>query len=256
LATIVAGAFLSAQSNPAPESERLRPAHQVFDASSEAAWALVLGRMKALGIEVAKVDRANQALLTKWITVPNKKVPWLPEPEIVKSGESARIRFEVFVSPFVQPANVFAGSQVELEAGGSRLMQYNNATANRALLSQLDSAFAEAALPKHVSDGADPCRETKPGTTMVQPQKIPLSVFEIPYPASDVESRHVGPITLDLWILKAGAVDSIRLVGPAVGEHLLAAAAGATSLLLYSPPKLGGCPVAFTMKYTVNFKMP
>jgi hypothetical protein len=208
-----------------------------------------------LGIEVAKVDRANQALLTKWITVPNTKMPWLPQPEAVESGQSARIRFEVFVSPFVQPAHVFAGSQTEVEAGARRLMQYNNASANRALMSEFDSAFAQASLPKYVQDVPDPCSGKFTGTITGQPKKIPLSEFEIPYPAPDRDARHVGPITLELSILKAGAVDSIRPVGPAVGEHLLAAAAGATSLLLYSPLRLNECPVPFIMTYTVHFKM-
>ena len=94
-----------------------------------------------------------------------------------------------------------------------------------------------------------------PVSRLAEPKKIPLSVLEIPYPAPDRDASNAGAVTLQMSILKAGAVDSIRPLGPPVGEQLLAAAAGAASLLLYSPAKIGGCPVPFMMTYTVNFKM-
>jgi TonB family protein len=88
-----------------------------------------------------------------------------------------------------------------------------------------------------------------------QPKKLPLSVFETPYPGPDFGAHKAGAVTLKLHVLGTGAVESVQVAGPRVGVQLEAAAVGAASLLLYSPLKLDGCPVPLEMLYTVNFKL-
>jgi hypothetical protein len=86
---------------------------QAFDVSSADAWRVIEPRLKAVGFAVDDVDRENQALRTKWRRLPTRDAAWLPAVDLPWPYTAERIRFVVFVSPFVQPARVSVGSQIE-----------------------------------------------------------------------------------------------------------------------------------------------
>jgi hypothetical protein len=201
------------------------PERRVFDVASRDAWALVQGQLRDLGLAVDKADRKNQVVLTKWKTF--SRGGWLPEPKVPVRYLADRIRFLVFVSPFVEPARVYVGSQMALknkERPSSHGISYNVPTANRALMAQIDAAFARASLPKYVASDADPCRRQQvmgPGPQkIVQPEKIPLSEFEVVYPRPDREGGFDGVVALELKVLEDGGVGSLRAIGSPESEQL------------------------------------
>jgi TonB family protein len=230
----------------------------MFDVGSRDAWALVQGRLRALGLEVDEVDRKNQVVRTKWRHF--LRGGWLPEPQVPVRYLADRIRFLVFVSPFAEPARVYVGSQMELknkEVRGARGFSYNVPSANRALMEEIDAAFAAASLPKYAPSDADPCRQAKgtgPGQ-ITRPEKIPLSEFEVLFPRPAVKGGVDGRVVLELRFREDGGVSDSRVVSPPVGEQLEAAAQGAASLLLFSPYKVDDCPAEFVVNQEVRFRL-
>jgi TonB family protein len=173
-----------------------------------------------------------------------------------------RIRFLVFVSPFVEPACVYVGSQMELEnteRPSSHGISYNVPSANQALMAEIDGAFARASLPKYVANDADPCRRRQvmgPGPQkIVRPEKIALSEFEVAYPRPDKKSGFDGVVALELSVLEDGGVGRLRVIRSPGGEQLETAATGAASLLLFSPLTIDDCPMAFVLSYDVRFHL-
>jgi len=230
------------------------PERRVFEVRSRDAWPLVQARLKDLGLAVDKVDGKNQAVLTKWRRALGGG--WLPEPQLPKGYVAERIRFVVFVSPFVERAHISVGSQAEatkMQTPRASALVYNVTSATPALMAEIDKAIAAAALPKFVPADPAPCSPS-PQATITNPEKIPLSVFEVPYPGGDQKAGTGGTVVVEMTIPTDGAVSNLRVSGPPVGEQLEAAATGAASLLLYSPVRMGGCPVPFLMTYTVRFR--
>lgn len=249
------------------------PERQLFDLRSRAAWDLVQTRLKELGLSADKTDRANQVVVTKWTDIGAKGVEWLPAPELPVPYFAKRVRFEVFVSPFAEPARVSVGSLTEAAKVRSPAVTatvYNLANVNRPLMGQLAKALGGTgqAIPVDVGerrklalsilgDEADDCLRGGPpdkSATITPPRKIPLSVFDVLYPAPALDEGKQGTVQVGFTILEDGAVASVHVLGPPIGHQLEASALGAASLLLYSPTRLGRCPSSATMTYTVRYR--
>lgn len=119
---------------------------RMFATASKEAWALVQARLKELGLPAAKTDRENQLLITKWASFGDGRVEWLPRPTVPQQYSPERVRFEVFVSPFVEPARIYVGSLMELrlkqgKVSGSLL--YNHRALNLAALGALAKALGQ-----------------------------------------------------------------------------------------------------------------
>jgi hypothetical protein len=78
----------------------------MFAMRSKDARDRVQSRLNELGLSAAKTDRENQLLLTRWARLRDQRFAWLPKPDPGRQYEAERVRFEVFVSPFVEPARV------------------------------------------------------------------------------------------------------------------------------------------------------
>jgi len=245
---------------------------RLFDIPSHQAWELVRRRLKDLAFPPDKIDRASQFALTKWRAVCAKGVEWLPAPAVPEHYVAKRVRFVVFVSPFVEPARVYIGSLIEATKMPSvTATAYNVPNVNRALMSEIANVLGQEGLPippdreerrqlalSVLKDEADDClRHGSPpkGTKITPPRKIPLSEFEFLYPAPALEDRKEGVVQVEFTILEDGGVTEIRLLGPKLGRQLEASAMGVASLLFYSPAKLDECRVPSIMKYTVRYRL-
>jgi Gram-negative bacterial TonB protein C-terminal len=259
------------------ESRSAWPHNQgrLFATPSKEAWGLVQARLKELGLPAAKTDRENQLLLSKWASFGDGRFKWLPQPATSQQYAPDRVQFEVFVSPFVEPARVYVGSVTELRVKGrtARSLLYNNRALNQALLGEIVKALGQqgyeipssrkerdqlaASIRKGRADDCpqriESCRE--PSRELREPQKLPLSEFDIHYPQAAVENRVQAPVVLELDVSEDGAVLGGRLKSAPRGHQLDAAAAGATSLLVYSPLRLCGCPAEHVSVYTINYRI-
>jgi hypothetical protein len=262
----------------APQARSTWPHNEgrMFATPSREAWALVQARLKELGIGVAKIDTDNQLLITKWAGFGDRRFEWLPRPAPGGQYEAQRVRFEVFVSPFVEPARVYVGSLTEMRLARGRASEallYNDRGLNRALLGDLARALggegfeipssrgerdelSASILGRPVDDCAQRIKSCTGSSVQVQdPRKLELSQFDVQYPKAAVESRTQAPVVIELQVLEDGAVVDGRLKSAPRGHQLDAAAAGATSLLVYSPVRLCGCPADLVMTVTVNYRI-
>ena len=265
-------------SAPPPQSPSAWPHNEgrLFALPSREAWGFVQARLKELGLAAAKTDGDNQLLLTKPASFGSDRFNWLPWPATAKQYAPERVQFEVFVSPFVEPARVYVGSVTELQVArvkGARSLLYNNRALNLALLGELAKALGQQgfAIPSSRQERdllttsilkgrvdecpqrIESCRE--PSRQLQEPRKLPLSQFDIHYPQAAVDNRLQAPVVLELDIIEDGAVVGGRLRSAPRGHQLDAAAAGATSLLVYSPLRLCGCPAEHMSTYTINYRI-
>ena len=249
---------------------------RVFGMSSKDAWRRVQDRLKELGLEAEETDGENRLLLTKPVYFGDRRFEWLPRPKLSQQYAAVRTRFEVFVSPFVEPARLYVGSVTELhqlKGKRSQAILYNDPTVNTALLRQLAKALGQDGFPIPSSDEErrklaasmldgkpDECarraESCKAASGQVQkPEKLPLSEFEIPYPEQAARERVEAPVVVELDVSEDGAVIGGRLQGSPVGRQLAPSAAGATSLLVFSPLRLCGCPAPHVTVYTINYRV-
>lgn len=281
VSTVALGLPASAGQGPSGGGPQSPPAWphkegRLFAMPSKEAWPLVQARLKELGVAAAKTDRDNQLLLTKWASFGDGRFEWLPRPTLSDQYDPERVRFEVFVSPFVEPARVYVGSLTELRrpirGSVTRAILYNDRVLNQALLGELARALGQEGLEipssrkerdllvaSILKGRADDCPQRidscRGSGQLEDPRKLPISEFEVHYPQVAVEQRAQAPVVLELEVAEDGAVLAGRLVSAPRGHQLEAAAAGAASLLVYSPPRLCGCPVAHVLTFTVNYRL-
>ena len=249
---------------------------RLFAVPSKDAWPLVQGRLTELGLAADKADREHQLLLTKWGDFGDSRFKWLPRPRLPEQYAPVRARFEVFVSPFVEPARLYVGSVTELRQMTGEVSQallYNDRTLNEALLKELAKALGQdgSQIPSSseerrklaasiLKDRTDECArqsESCRGSSsqLQRPEKLALSEFEIPFPEQAARERVEAPVVVELDVSEDGAVVGGRLQGSPIGHQLEASAAGATSLLVFSPLRLCGCPAPHMTVYTINYRV-
>lgn len=245
---------------------------RLFGLRSAPAWQRVQARIKELGLSTAKVDRANQLLITDWRDVDAKGMAWLRLPPLPAPYVADRVRFEVFVSPFIEPARVYVGSVMEVRerrAGSEgRATTYNLADVNRALMAEIATALGADGVPiplenerrrqlalSALGDDADDClRQASKAGNITAPVKVPASEFDILYPAGELVQRKAGTVKVTFTVLEDGGVTGVRLLDPPIGDPFETSAMGAASLLVYVPGRLSGCPIPVIVTYTVRYR--
>ncbi len=251
-------------------------AGRLFDLPSKKAWDLVQDRLKDVGLGADKKDGKNQLLLTHWGEFSDSRLGWLPRPKAWREFAPQRVRFEVFVSPFVEPARVYVGSltQVRQVTGrGAQAILYNDPTVNAALLAELAKALGQggfeipssraerqrlvtSVLKGRTDDCALQAEACKVSSAKVdKPQMLPLSQFQVLFPESAARERVEAPVVVQLDVSEDGAVVGGQVLGTPRGHQLEASAAGATSLLVFSPLRLCGCPAPHMTVYTINYQL-
>ncbi len=249
---------------------------RLFDVPSREAWDRVQDRLKDLGLRADKKDGKNQLLLTKWGDFRDDRLRWLPRPKRLPEYAPERVRFEVFVSPFVEPARLYVGSvsQVRQVTGrGLQAILYNDPTVNAALVAELAKALGHEGFgipssreerqklvasvrkgrPDECALQVDACKVSS--AEVEKPQMLPLSQFQIIFPDSAARERVEAPVVVQLDVSEDGAVLGGKLIGSPRGHQLEASAAGATSLLVFSPLRLCGCPAPHMTVYTINYQL-
>lgn len=102
----------NASATSAPRDVRVAPEKRMFAVPSRQTWDRIRQRLTELGFSADKTDRTNQIVLTKWREVGAKGTEWLPAPDLPQPYVGLRVRFEVFVSPFAEPARVYVSSVI------------------------------------------------------------------------------------------------------------------------------------------------
>jgi TonB family protein len=217
-----------------------------------------------------------------------KGLEWLPAPHLPEGDVPSRVRFEVFVSPFAEPARIYVGSLLEVRrkvrsrdalptAEGMRssrvleVTHHNSPILNAALMTQIAEAFGQAGLPipahtaqrrqlvlSVLKDEADDCVRGGPtpdGAKPTAPRPIPLSIPEVIYPAAALDKRVQGTVQIAFTLMEDGGVADIRLLSPPVDQQLEASAIGAASLLLWVPARFGGCAVPSEITYGARYSL-
>jgi len=249
----------------------------MFTLRSRQTWDIVQKRLNELGFSSEKTDRPNQLVLTKWREVGEKGLEWLPTPTVTDTYPATHIRFEVFVSPFAEPARVYIDSVVEgVQVGlqtSATAIGYNDSNLNRALMSELAKALGQDGLPIPADFGerrqlalsilkeeADDCLRHGPpsaeGAKVTPPRKIPLSEFKFFYPTAALREKTEGTVRVEFVILEDGGVTDLRVLDSAIGNQLEDLAMGVVSLLFYSPPKVDKCNVPAYLTYSVHYEIP
>jgi TonB family protein len=262
---------------PPPKLVAPAPERRLFNLRSRQAWDVVQKRLNELGFSPEKTDRPNQVVLTKWREVGAKGLEWLPTPAVTETYVARRIRFEVFVSPFAEPAHVYIGSVIEgVQVGlqtSAPAIGYNDSNLNRALMREIAKALGEDGLPIPADFGerrqlarsilkeeADDCLRQGPpsaeGAKVTPPRKIPLSEFKFFYPAAAMKEKTEGTVRVEFVILEDGGVTDLRVLDAVLGNQLDILAMGVVSLLFYSPTKLNECNVPAFLTYSVHYKFP
>jgi hypothetical protein len=249
-------------------------AGRLFDLPSKKVWDRVRDRLKDLGLSTDKEDGRNQLLLTDWGDY--RRLQWLSRPKVWQEYAPERVRFEVFVSPFVEPARVYVGSvtQVRQVMGrGAQAILYNDPMVNAALLAELAKALGHDGFeipssreerqklaawvldgkPDECAQQVDACKVSS--GKVEKPQMLPLSQFQVLFPESAAREGVEAPVVVQLDVSEDGAVVGGQLLGAPRGHQLEASAAGATSLLVFSPLRLCGCPAPHMTVYTINYQL-
>jgi hypothetical protein len=248
---------------------------RLFDVPSQKAWDRVRDRLTELGLGTDKKDGKNQLLLTQWGDFGDSRLEWLPRPQAWRDYAPERVRFEVFVSPFVEPARLYVGSvtQVRQVGRGAQAILYNDPTVNAALLSELAKTLGQQGFeippareervklaasvlkgrPDDCAVQAEACKVTS--AKVEKPQMLPLSQFDVVFPEAAARERVEAPVVVQLDVSEDGAVVGGQVLGTPRGHQLDASAAGATSLLVFSPLRLCGCPAPHMTVYTINYQL-
>jgi len=277
MAAVVTGSFLvgSAQDAPSsdPEGRGVGSESRLFAMRSDDAWEVVQRRLKELGLGSERVDRTNQVVLTKWRALDSTELAWLPRPALSDAYVAKRVRFEVFVSPFAEPARVYVGSVVEGRHAmtSAPATAYNVRNVNQAVMGEIAKALGQDGRPipsggeerrrlalSLVKEETNPClrRDWPPaGGKATPPRKLAISEFEVLYPAAALEHRTEGAVQVLFTIQEDGGVTDVRVQGAPLGRQLEASAVGAASLLIYSPAKVDGCPISVLVSYTVRYRV-
>jgi hypothetical protein len=236
----------------------------------------VQDRLKDLGLGADKKDAKNQLLLTNWGEFGSRRLEWLSRPSMWREYAPERVRFEVFVSPFVEPARLYVGSvtQVRQVMGkGAQALLYNDPAVNAALVAELAKALGHDGFeipssreervklaasifkgqPDECAVQADACKVSS--AQVEKPRMLPLSQFEVVFPEAAARERVEAPVVVQLDVSEDGAVVGGQVLGTPRGHQLDASAAGATSLLVFSPLRLCGCPAPHMTVYTINYRL-
>ena len=277
LAMCVSASLLSPNCLPGAESQDGASERRMFAVRSQEAWKVVAQRLTQLGFVPDKTDRSNQAVLTKWRAVGDKGLEWLPAALPVDPHVPRRMRFLVFVSPFVEPARLAVASILETSNPGNPRsvgVGYNVSSFNRALMGELARALGQEGRPiaeawgersqtalDLLKDGnADPCLRTPPLRPSTQdkitpPRIIPLSKFEPVYPAEAETSGEQGTVRVEFTIQEDGTATGVQVLNSTDGSPLNVSAAGVTSLLLFTPARIKDCPVPAVSTHDVRYQL-
>ena len=249
---------------------------RLFDMSSGDAWRRVQERLKELGLEAEETDGKNRLLVTRPVYFGDPRFEWLPRPRLSRQYASVRTRFEVFVSPFVEPARLYVGSVTELRQLTAKVtpaVLYNDPTVNTALLRQLAKAFAQDGFPIPASreerqklaasmlkGQPDECSRRMQSchvssSELDKPEKLALSEFEVVFPEQAARERVEAAVVVQLDVSEDGAVFGGQVLGSQRGHQLEVSAAGATSLLVFSPLRRCGCPAPNMTVYTIDYRL-
>jgi hypothetical protein len=228
---------------------------RLFDVPSKQAWDRVQDRLKDLGLHADKEDGENQLLLTEWGDF--HRLRWLSKPKMPQEYAPERVRFEVFVSPYVEPARLYVGSvsQVRQVTGrGLQAILYNDPTVNAALVAELAKALGHEGFgipssreerqklvasvrkgrPDECALQVDVCK-VSPGK-VEKPQMLPLSQFQVLFPESAARERVEAPVVVQLYVSEDGAVVGGKLIGSPRGTSLRPRRPGPRPPGLLTPP--------------------
>jgi TonB family protein len=256
---------------PAPPVNRAGPASErrTFAVATTDAWKTVQARLVELGLAADKTDPVHQLLLTRRLKLNQKAPAWLlAARSAVPAGlDDVRAQFLVFVSPFAQRTHVYVGSVVDGVPLARREMFYYNVRAfNQALMGELATALEREAEARAPADGGG-ARSTMPGgvpaacrapegaTGPVPPERIALSKFQFIYPAAALKNGTESPIQVALTILEDGGVTDLRVISKDVGDQLEESALGVSSLMLFTPARVGTTCIGTRATITVNYQI-
>ena len=243
---------------------------RMFNRPSADVWTVVQSELQQLGLKPDKVDKRHRIWLTEWVDMRERRPPWLPAPEMPSRFELHRARFQVFVSPYAEPARLYVGSVLDLSNKSNQSMRavvYNAPELNQALLERLVPALGQGhSIPTDfmerrklalatLGEQADTCALRRTwdcaSTPMKSPRVLGISELEITHP---MDGGPVRTVVVEVGISEDGGVVSVNQPCDQPGSPLDTRVAGPLSLRVYEPTIGDGCPVASILRQTVRFR--
>jgi hypothetical protein len=244
---------------------------RMYRVPSAEVWRAVPNVLKSMNLATPKVSASIQFAIA-WQLLPMG----LPK--------ERRSELRAFVSPFAEPARVYAGSIKRTPSPDdprAQVVQYNTGELEAAFFTALEKAVGEQghAIPVRAdlraaaahrllgaAADADPCmkrlEDDEPPVLgaeggVAAPLKLPDSDVPPVYPSA-VRRRSVGAeARIDVTIAEDGAIIGARLINAdAADEAFTTAIVGAASLWHYRPSRVGGCnvPVRLTLAVQLSKK--
>jgi len=237
---------------------------RMYTQSSSAVWQAAQSIVESLGRMEQRTASDGQLLVTQWTQF---DAVGIPAPDPAEPGGSAPDEFQLhlFVSPFVEPAQVHVGS-VSL---GTDVIRYNTGDAETWFFRQLEERLEEAgrtipipatahrAAAADMLGLADPCLNEPPATAA--PASPPNLLLAVPALFHNLPSGSETVITLEVTVSLDGAIASSRVLGARGGEvtpAMVEAAQGAVSLWRYQPSRRRGCTLPFLGQVSMAFMGP
>lgn len=241
---------------------------RMYSASSAAVWRAVPEALKAMNLVPATTAAASQFVVASSLFPAGLR-------------KEQRSELHVFVSPFAEPARVYAGSVMRSpspDAARLVIVRYNTGELESAFFSALERIVKEAGQTIPMSSerraaaargllgaaaDADPCLARLesdeppalgPEGTVAAPLKIPESDVTPVVPAGKQRDRVGREARIDTTVTEDGAIAGARLINTAATDEAFAGAVlGAASLWHYRPAKVGGCHVPVRLTLAVQF---
>lgn len=255
---------------------------RMYSRPSRQVWEELLKLLKEYRIKPEKLDQESQVAITRPQRFADERFNGLQDPGFPSHVEG-EFQLHIFVSPFVEPARVYAGSVVDVRwppptraQAAEHAVFYNTGNAETWIYERLEGRLGEQGKPIPISlrrrlalarslgateadvcsfpaagaAGADPGEQRKP----TAPERIKITDVTPIYPARSRRPRNEGQVFVKSLLLEDGALTQPVLIDPEPPDPEFASAAkGAVSLWRFRPGRLDGCPFAAPMTVTVTF---
>jgi TonB family protein len=250
-----------------------RHSARMFARPSAEVWGAVKGLLADLKLKTDRKDDRAQVLSTRSATLSSA---WnVPELDLGPRLAPTGVQFQVFVSPFVEPARVHLASELDavdrLDSRAGRRL-YDVVALQSWFLDRLEEkvGIKSQAMPSGRarriavarellgSRPADPCLGAVhvSGGRISPPKEIAGFKKQPLYPEDARRERTRGVVDVEASLLEDGALVPRGFGGPRDPDaSLVTSAIQAARFWVYEPARSNGCPIDILFTATVRFRL-
>jgi protein TonB len=250
-----------------------RHSARMFARPSSQVWSAVKELMGELRLKPERKDERAQVLLTRSVSPPSS---WrLPDLELGPRIVPRVVSFQVFVSPYAEPARVHVATELGATDPLDRqfgLRLYDVAPLQSWLFDRLEEKLGEKGRPipdqserraavardllgERPADACLGARFTS-GAQLTEPKAIDGFKKEPIYPGPAAKDLVRGVVNVEATLLEDGALVPREVGGATDPKTFLATSAvQAVRFWVYEPARANGCPIEIKYSVSVRFRM-